>query len=204
MLKKGPLAALAAALALAAASCGGSKHNTADSYWSSEPHDEGTKPLRETQSLTDSAPPPTPLTTSSPLSSWVGVRHDLSLAPSPARKEACSCLAVEVGPAADPRFQWAAGAPDIGGEAVAVALSARGVPCPGGDPDEEKRRPSISAVDQEGNDVIVEVEELPPGRPLATGAVIPKPAQGGAIYIKGRTAKVPYARAGQGLRCKVY
>jgi hypothetical protein len=111
---------------------------------------------------------------------------------------------VEVGDPKDPRFQWAAGAPEIGSEAVALGLSARGVPCPGGAAEEEKRRPSISAVDQEGNDVIVEVEELPEGRPLATGAVLPKPAQGGAIYVKGQSAKVPYARAAAGLRCKVY
>ena len=87
---------------------------------------------------------------------------------------------------------------------MAIALSARGVDCPGGLQDEEKRRPSISAVDQEGNDVIIEVEELPEGRPLATGAVIPKPAAGGAIYVKGRGGAVPYARPGAGGPCKVY
>ena len=42
------------------------------------------------------------------------------------------------------------------------------------------------------------------GRPLATGAVIPRPAPGGAIYVKGRSAKIPYARAVGGARCKVY
>jgi hypothetical protein len=126
------------------------------------------------------------------------------LAPSPSRKERCACLAVEVGEPRDPRFQWVAGAPEVGGEAVAVALSSRGVTCPGGEADEEKRRPSIAAVDQEGADVIIVVEELPDGRPLAAGAVIPKPAKGGAIYVRGASARVPYAKSGAGLRCKVY
>ena len=191
--------------AAVAAGCGGGTHATADSFWSSEPNEQGTtKPLRETEALsTEQAPTPL-MAPASPLSAWVGVRHDLMLAPSPSRKERCSCLAVEVGDARDRRFQWAAGAPDIGSEAVAIALSARGVPCPGGDADEEKRRPSITAVDQEGSDVIVVVEELPGGRPLASGAVIPRPPKGGAIYVRGESARVPYAKAGAGLRCKVY
>jgi hypothetical protein len=199
MLPKRLLAAIAAAAAASAAGCGGGKHATADSFWSSGPNEEGTRPLRETEELTDSTM--TPLTPTEDVAAWVGVRHDLMLAPSPGRKERCSCLAVEVGDPKDPRFQWVAGPPEIGDGAMAVALSARGVTCPGGNPDEEKRRPSISAVDQDGNDIVVEVEELPEGRPLATGAVIPKPAGGGSVYVKGRSAAVPYARGG---RCKVH
>jgi len=198
--------AAAAACLVTVVACGGNRA-TADAYWSASPHEEEEKPrpVRETQALEDQ-PAPQTLTASGaePIKAWRGVRHDLMLAPKPGRKERCSCLAVEVGDAKDPRFQWVAGAPELGNDAMTLALSARGVPCPGGNADEEKRRPSISAVDQEGKDVIVEVEELPEGRPLATGAVIPRPAAGGAVYVKGRSAALPYAKPVNGGRCKVY
>lgn len=206
-------ACLAATLSLAAvvSSCGGGQHEGAAAFWEGGSIERITP--EEQQSGTKKPPRPVgvadefqgaPSAPQEKISSWVGVRHDLSLAPSPQRKERCSCLAVEVGEPRDPRFQWAAGAPEIGPDAIAIALSARGVPCPDGAPDEDKRRASISAVDQDGNDIIVEIEELPPGRPLATGAVIPRPAPGGAIYVRGRTPQVPYARAPGGARCKVF
>lgn len=204
MLAKRSWATLIAAAASLMAACGG-KQATADSYWSGAPHEmeDEPKPGRETQELGE-APPPQTLTQSGspdPIKTWLGVRHDLMLAPKKDRKETCSCLAVEAGDAKDPRFQWVAGPPELGPDALTVALSARGVPCPGGNPDEEKRRPSISAVDQEGEDVIVEVEELPEGRPLASGAVVPRPKGGGSVYVKSRSAAVPYAKGG---RCKVF
>ncbi|WP_437315578.1 hypothetical protein [Sorangium sp. So ce385] len=195
------------------AACGGGQHAGAAAFWEGGTVDPATPaepdaaqqkaPRRAVGTPDDFDGAPSTPEERAP-SSWVGVRHDLALARAASRAERCSCLAVEVGEARDRRFQWAAGAPETGGDTLAVALSARGVPCPGGPADEELRRPSISAVDQEGNDVIIEVEELPPGRPLATGAVIPRPARGGAIYVKGRSAKVPYARAAGGARCKVY
>ncbi|WP_437598358.1 hypothetical protein [Sorangium sp. So ce590] len=196
------------------AACGGNQHAGAAAFWQGDTVDPARPVDPEAAKLQASrrafgAPDDFDGAPSTPQergpSSWVGVRHDLALARAASRTERCSCLAVEVGGARDPRFQWAAGAPESTADnTLAVALSARGVPCPGGPADEESRRPSISAVDQEGNDIIIEVEELPPGRPLATGAVIPKPASGGAVYVKGRSAKVPYARAAGGARCKVY
>ncbi|KYG09889.1 hypothetical protein BE21_15455 [Sorangium cellulosum] len=194
------------------AACGGSQHAGAAAFWEggtvdpskpAEPDAAQKAPRRAVGTPDDFDGAPSTPEERAP-SSWVGVRHDLALARAASRAERCSCLAVEVAEARDPRFQWAAGAPETSADTLAVALSARGVPCPGGPADEELRRPSISAVDQEGNDVIIEVEELPPGRPLATGAVIPRPAKGGAIYVKGRSARVPYARAAGGARCKVY
>ncbi|XXX75267.1 hypothetical protein WMF30_47230 [Sorangium sp. So ce134] len=195
------------------AACGGNQHAGAAAFWEGDTIDpsapgepEAAKqkaPRRALGAPDDFDGAPTTPAERAP-SSWVGVRHDLALAPAASRTERCSCLAVEVGEARAPKFQWAAGAPETAADTLAVALSARGVPCPGGPADEERRRPSISAVDQEGNDVIIEVEELPPGRPLATGAVIPRPAPGGAIYVKGRSANAPYARAAGGARCKVY
>ncbi|WP_437632448.1 hypothetical protein [Sorangium sp. So ce854] len=205
-------AALLSGVVLAA--CGGNQHAGAAAFWEGGTV-EPSAPREQQEDAKNKAPrrafgtpddfggtPSTPQERGA--ASWVGVRHDLALASAGERRERCSCLAVEVGEARDPRFQWAAGAPETGADTLAVALSARGVSCPGGPADEERRRPSISAVDQEGNDVIIEVEEVPPGRPLATGAVIPRPAPGGAIYVKARSAAVPYARAAGGARCKVY
>ncbi|KYF70531.1 hypothetical protein [Sorangium cellulosum] len=204
-------AALLSGVVLAA--CGGNQHAGATAFWEGDTV-EPSRP-KEQEGAKQKAPrrafgtpddyggaPTTPQERGA--ASWVGVRHDLALASAASRKERCNCLAVEVAEAGDPRFQWAAGAPETGADTLAVALSARGVSCPGGPADEERRRPSISAVDQEGNDIVIEVEELPPGRPIATGAVIPRPAAGGAIYVKARSAAVPYARAAGGARCKVY
>ena len=40
-------------------------------------------------------------------------------------------------------------------------------------------------------------------RPLANGAVIPKPGPNGSVYVKPRNAKVIYAKGAPGGRCKV-
>jgi hypothetical protein len=175
--------------------CSGAE-KASDPNWSNE-KPEVNRPLRETEEMSGIAAPP-PSTSQAGL---IGVRHDLMLSEGahPAR---CNCLAVEVGPASDPRFFWTAGAPTVGANAITVALGARGVTCAGGEAD-DKRRPSISAVDQIGDDVIVEVEDLPQGRPLASGAVIPKPGPNGNVYVRPRNAKVIYAKDAPGGRCKV-
>ena len=191
-------AALAPASALAIfllPACSGAE-KAADPHWSNEAQ-EVNHPLRETEEMT----PASPAGSFAAQSGLVGVRHDLMLADG-AKTARCNCLAVEVGPAADPRFFWTAGAPTIGAGSVTVALGARGVPCTGGVAD-EKRRPSISAVDQIGDDIIIEVEDLPNGRPLAAGAVVPRPGPNGGVYVRPRDAKVIYAKGAPGGRCKV-
>jgi hypothetical protein len=192
-------AALAPAALLAlflTPACSGAE-KASDPNWSDEKR-EVNRPLRETEEMTAAG-----ATTASSATELglVGVRHDLMLSEGahPAR---CNCLAVEVGPATDPRFFWTAGAPTTDEGTVTVALGARGVTCAGGDAD-DKRRPSISAVDRIGDDVIVEVEDLPEGRPLASGAVIPKPGPKGSVYVRPRNAKVIYAKGAPDGRCKV-
>lgn len=188
----GPAAAFALFLLPACSGAG----RAADPSWSDEKA-ETHRPLRETEEMSSI----TPLPSSGSQPGLIGVRHDLMLSKG-AHSTRCNCLAVEVGPATDPRFFWTAGAPTVGPNAVTVALGARGVTCAGGDA-EDRRRPSISAVDQIGDDVIVEVEDLPQGRPLASGAVIPKPGPNGSVYVKPRDAKVIYAKGAPGGRCKV-
>lgn len=176
--------------------CSGAE-KAADPHWTSEPP-EVNRPLRETEEMNATKPAAGLFANQNGL---LGVRHDLLLADG-AHTARCNCLAVEAGPAADPRFFWMSGPPTIGAGAVAVALSARGVACEGGAA-EEKRRPSISAVDQIGDDIVIEVEDLPEGRPLASGAVIPKPGPQGGIYVRPRNAKSIYAKGAPGGRCKV-
>ena len=186
-------------LALAAASCGPSK-SAADVDWTPEPAAKE-RHLREPESLFGSAQPLD--AKEDKQTAWLGVRHDLMLVKAP-HEARCTCLAVEVGPPNDPRFFWMGSSPDVGDSALAIAIDARGVSCPSGDADERRRRPSISAVDVEGEDVVVEVEDLPLGRPLASGAIIPKPGPKGSVYMRPRKGGGFYGTSvGGSGRCRV-
>lgn len=196
------LAALIATFGLGA--CSGEQQEPqprwpVDDNWTAEPGVGDGKPGRASASLAA----PQPLDETNPgARALVGVRLDLSLS-AQAPQARCPCLAVEVGSPTDAKFLWQAGAPSVAKGALAIAVSARGVECPGGEPDERRRRPSISAVDVEGNDVIVEIEELGEGPPLASGALIPDPAPGGSVYVRGKSRDVPYARTPSGAPCRV-
>jgi hypothetical protein len=186
-------------LALVSAACGPSK-SAAEVDWTPEPVAKD-KRLRETEALFG---PPQPLDAKEgKQTAWLGVRHDLMLSKAP-HEVRCTCLAVEVGPPNDAKFFWMGSSPDVGDNALAVAIDARGVSCPSGDPDDRRRRPSISAVDVEGEDVVVEVEDLPLGRPLASGAIIPKPGPKGSVYVKPRRGGGFYGSSVGGAgRCRV-
>jgi hypothetical protein len=159
--------------------CAGSQKGT-DSDWSLEPETR-TAPVRDVDVLS-AAPDVAPLASRA----LVGVRHDLMLSAGP-HEPRCNCLSVEVGPPDDPRFFWAGGAPAAPFDAVVVAIGARGIPCPGGDPDE--------------------VEDLAEGRPLASGAIIPRPGPKGGVFVYPRRATTVYGRGaglnGSASRCRV-
>ena len=191
--------ALALVVGLTFLACGGSKRREVDDVWSDERREE-THPLRETEELNAQ---PAEADAGNP-SAMLGVRHDLMIAPAAKHEAKCSCLAVEAGDPSDPSLQWQNGAPEVGANAMVVAVSAHGVACEGGASDESKRRPSISAVDHDGADVIIVIEELPEGRPIASGAIIPRPAAGGGLFVRPRKPKLPYAKPASGQRyCKV-
>src|SRR5262249_28451089 len=137
----------------------GAAGKTAEGEWTDTP-EEKSRPIRETETF--GAPPMAPAT--SQQGDLLGVRHDLMLSTGP-RTARCACRAAEAGPPTGPAFFWTGGAPTTGPDAVVVAVGARGVDCPGGDPDDSRRRPSISAVDEENNDILIEIEDLPQGRP---------------------------------------
>jgi hypothetical protein len=185
-------------LVAAPLACGGGRQSV-DMAWSSEQEPTSTRPLRVTRDLN----PQTVEEVDAGVLGWVGVRQDLIMSPAVPHTETCTCLAVAVGPINDKRFAWQNGAPPAEPELLAATISAHGVSCPGGAADENARRPSISGVEREGPDVIIEVEELPQGRPLATGAVFVRPGPNGAVYVRGRSNKLPYARPVGDKLCRV-
>jgi len=193
------LALVFVGLGLTLAGCGG------DQKWSTDPSWQGEEKSRRPGAFETEANALTPAATdgsNSGAQTLFGVRHDLSMKPGTPRTAACGCLAVEVGMPGKQAFAWDGQVPSIGPDAVVVALSARGVDCPA-EPDESKRRASISAVDRDGDDVLIEIEELPEGRPLALGAIIPKPGPNGALYLQPKSPKVRLASQADGKRCKV-
>ncbi|MDI1479783.1 hypothetical protein [Polyangium sp. y55x31] len=204
-MRKAPLP-LSSVLVLALAmGCGGEQNSPANSGWSQDLGDPTGQPLRRTETLSEPEQPPAPL--AGPVATpptEKRVRHDVMIAKDAPHAATCSCLAVVVGEPGDPRFTWQAQVPQLGGDVTVVAVSGKGVPCPGMAED-APRRPSIAAVEQEGADVVLTIEELSPGRPQASGAVVPRPGPGGAVYVKPKGPKVPYGRptAGAGARCKV-
>jgi hypothetical protein len=192
---------MAGVAAFAAAGCGGGNHWSADNSWmGEEPKDRKPQAAGETSATQPTATPTAP---SGPNTALVGVRPDVMISPSGGKSPRCTCLAVEIGSGTDPKFAWQNGPPNVGGDDIVIAVSAKGVACPGGAPEEGNRRASISAVDREGSDVVVEIEEVPEGRPIASGAIIPRPAAGGGVYVRGRSSKLPYAHTKNGKRCRV-
>lgn len=195
-----PRLPLAFGLCLVLAGCGGEQNWTSDPSW--QGNDTNTN--RTLYGSDDDAQTlvPAAKATQPDALTWFGVRHDLSMSASAPRTPACGCLAVEVGMPGKQAFQWDGEVPQIGADAIVVAVSARGVDCPA-EPDESKRRASISAVDRDGEDVLVEIEDLPEGRPLALGAIVPRPGPGGSLYIVPRDGKVRWVSQGAARKCRV-
>ena len=131
-----------------------------------------------------------------------GVRQDLSYAGPTAAT--CKCLAVAVGQPTDPAFRWSGKPPRTDPEAqVVVAVSSSGIACP--EAGERAQGASYWGYEASGNDVIVVVEAAEPGRPVASGAIVPRPPGNGQIYVRPLDKKLPYGRppSGSGDRCKV-
>jgi len=87
---------------------------------------------------------------------------------------------------------------------LVVALGSGGVKCDAPIP-KDSLGASYWGYKRKGNDVVVFVENARFGRPITHGAVIPKPAPGGHIYLQPASKRVPYGRPldGNGHRCKL-
>lgn len=190
-----------AGLCLALAACSGEQNWTSDPSWQGNDTSSGHTLYGRDDDDAHTLVPAAKATTPDALT-WFGVRHDLSMSSSAPRTPACGCLAVELGMPGKQAFQWDGEVPVIGADAVVLAVSARGVDCPA-EPDESKRRASISAVDRDGDDVLVEIEDLPEGRPLALGAILPKPGPSGSLFLVPRDSKVRWVPQGAARKCRV-
>jgi hypothetical protein len=126
---------------------------------------------------------------------FLGVVHDLSLAPGAARAPSCKCLAVGYGAPSDPKFTWQAGPPQVEAGTMAVAIAAEGIACnaPGFAP----ARASISGVERVGDDIVLVVENVKEGRPVMRGALVAAPAGKGSLVVRARRG-APYGAPANG------
>lgn len=121
----------------------------------------------------------------------VGARHDLQLAED-TREATCNCLAVAVGQPTDPRFFWQAGPPTTGADQLVIAFTSDGVAC--SDASEDSVGASYWGHKKDGENIVVVIEEAQFGRPVTSGAIIPRPGPTGAVYVQPVSARVPYGR----------
>lgn len=131
----------------------------------------------------------------------LGARHDLAYAGP--KTPTCACLAVALSDLAqDPAFAWEMEPPRLqAGSQWIIALSSSEVPCE--TPPSGTLGASYQGYGVEGNDVIVFVEALGEGRPLTSGAVIPKPKPSGGVYIEPTNAVYGKPLDGKSRRCPI-
>jgi hypothetical protein len=115
---------------------------------------------------------------------YFGVARGLALAPG--QPAACSCVAASVGYPGNQEFQWRGVPPSVGQDALVIAIGSEGVAC-----DKPGHGPSIRAIDRDGDDVIVVLEDWHQARPQALGAIIPNPGANGRVYLRAH-GKSPY------------
>jgi hypothetical protein len=132
----------------------------------------------------------------------LGARHDLKLRLGKGTAS-CECLSVALGGARSSGMAWGAVPPELDESTqLSLALSSDGQTCKG----EPKQSLGASywGYRISGNDVVVLVEAARGGRPLTSGAVIPKPVGPGQVYVAPASKKLPYGRPldGKGL-CKI-
>ncbi len=128
----------------------------------------------------------------------LGARHDVALTEE-AKKQAspCSCLALKVGTPTDPSFMWQGPIPRTDPNSQLVfAMSSEGQTCQG-EPDDSLGA-SYWGFKQDGDDIIVIVENARFGRPLTAGAIIPKPLGDGHVYLRPASKSVPYGKPASG------
>jgi hypothetical protein len=130
---------------------------------------------------------------------FLGVVHDLSLSSGAPRAAVCRCLAVAYGAPQDAKFTWQAGAPLGDHDTIAIAIATDGVACPSG---AAPVRASISAVEREGADIVLVVENVGQGRPIMRGALALRAGSNGSIVVRTRHG-TPYPAASGPGPCRV-
>ena len=131
----------------------------------------------------------------------LGARHDLNYAGG--KTPSCQGLAVALSDKAeDPAFQWDMGAPHLDPSTqLVIAFTSNGVSCDS--PPAGTLGASYQGYAVEGNDVVVSVEALGEGRPLTSGAIIPRPVGTGSVLIEAAGAVYGKPLEGKAKRCKI-
>lgn len=133
----------------------------------------------------------------------IGARHDLKLAEG-AKRTSCACVVATLGQASDPSFKWLGEAAKTDpNRQLTLAFTSEGVQC--ANVPEGSLGASYWGFRIDGQDLVVLLESASFGKPITTGAVLPKPAPGGHVYLAPADPKSPYGKAltGRALRCKV-
>ena len=118
---------------------------------------------------------------------YFGVARRLTLQPG-SRPANCQCVAAVLGSGYEDDFDWHGERPGLGLDAMVVAISTEGIAC-----EHRGRGPSIAAIDQDGPNVVVVLEEFRDTRPIALGAIIPNPGPTGSVFLRHR-GNIPYGR----------
>jgi hypothetical protein len=121
----------------------------------------------------------------------LGARTDLSLEPADVQGQ-CSCVRVALGPATLGAFRWKGAPPTLDEQTqLAIALTSTGSGC-------ENPKGTLGAsywgYRRIGDDIVVYVENAVSGRPIAQGAIIPKPFGQGQVYLAPTAKKVPFGK----------
>jgi hypothetical protein len=145
-----------------------------------------------------SAVVPTQAAAPTPGTQFLGVVHDLSLSPGAPRTTGCRCLAVAYGPPTDGKFTWQA-EPLGEQDSIAIAIAPDASACNSA---KALPRASISAIERDGTDIILVVENISEGRPMMHGALAASPGPNGAIVVRAKNG-TPYPAASGAGACRI-
>jgi hypothetical protein len=131
----------------------------------------------------------------------LGARHDLNYAGP--KQATCKCLAVALyDHPNDPALQWELGAPRLDPTTQwIIALSSNDVAC--NPAPEGTLGASYQGYFIEGKDVVVYVEALGEGRPMTSGAVIPRPPPEGSVLVEAAGSVYGKPLDAKAKRCKL-
>jgi len=118
---------------------------------------------------------------------YFGVARGLTL--KPGLPAACSCVAAAVGYPGNDEFKWRGEPPKVADDGLVVAIGTDGIQC-----DKQGPGPSIHAIDRDGDDVIVVLEDWQQARPQALGAIVPNPGANGHVYLRTHGKNGIYGR----------
>lgn len=123
----------------------------------------------------------------------LGARHDLRLEGGKGAAS-CQCLSVALGGVKEAGMSWSSTPPRIDESTqLTIALSSEGQACPAAP--KQSLGASYWGYRISGDNVIVLVEAARDGRPLTSGAIIPRPVGQGQVFVAPAGKSAPYGRA---------